>query len=263
MNDRAFLIAEPHPELQSSDGQEEQDPDEAEDEMENLTVTEAVQLEDKNNNNNNSKRYYSSGKRRSRLKGPHSHPPTPAPALPTEPPSNSTAGSPLASAALAGAAASASVAAAAARITAKLAHRALATATTKADAGSGSPPALQMIDMDNNYTNVAVGLGAMLLNDTLLLDGNETGLFGEMMMTNRSGQLDVANGSAGINVTTSKVAEDDFTQLLRMAVTSVLLGLMILVTIIGKSGEVGGYTRGKIEKNSVYNFKKLKKSFYT
>ncbi|XP_020808129.1 5-hydroxytryptamine receptor 2A [Drosophila serrata] len=242
VNDRAFLIAEPHPELQSSDGQEEeqdQDQDESEAE-ENLTAPKAVaQLEDTNNNNSNSKRYYSSGKRRSRLKGPYSQsalkPSAPA-ALPTEPPSNAT-GSPLATAALAAAAASASVAAAAARITAKAAHRALTTATTtKAEAsgpGSGSPPTLQLIDMDNNFTNVAVGLGAMLLNDTLLLDGNDTGLFGEIMMTNRSGQLELANGSAGINVTTSKVAEDDFTQLLRMAVTSVLLGLMILVTIIG------------------------------
>ncbi|XP_017033150.1 5-hydroxytryptamine receptor 2A [Drosophila kikkawai] len=239
VNDRAFLIAEPHPELQSSQGQEEeQDQDESEAE-ENLTVSKPlVQLED---TNNNSKRYYSSGKRRSRLKGPHSQSAlkstVPAPVLPTEPSSNSTAGSPLATAALAAAAASASVAAAAARITAKAAHRALTTATTtKAEAsgsGSGSPPALQLIDMDNNYTNVAVGLGAMLLNDTLLLDGNDTGLFGEMMMNNRSGQVDLVNGSAGINVTTSKVAEDDFTQLLRMAVTSVLLGLMILVTIIG------------------------------
>ncbi|KAH8290337.1 hypothetical protein KR054_002026, partial [Drosophila jambulina] len=225
VNDRAFLIAEPHPELQSSDGQkEEQDQDES-DAEENLKVTKAVvQLQD---TNNNSKRYYSSGKRRSRLKGPHSQSaPKPAvqAALPTEPPSNTT-GSPLATAALAAAAASASVAAAAARITAKAAHRAL----TKAE---GSPPAFQLIDMDNNYTNVAVGLGAMLLNDTLL-DGNDTGLFGEIIMTNKSGQLDLANGSAGINVTTSKVAEDDFTQLLRMAVTSVLLGLMILVTIIG------------------------------
>jgi len=159
---------------------------------------------------------------------------------PTEP-STTAAGSPLATAALAAAAASASVAAAAARITAKAAHRAL---TTRQEAAASSP-ALQLIDMDNNYTNVAVGLGAMLLNDTLLLEGNDSSLFGEMML-NRSGQLDLANGSAGLNVTTSKVAEDDFTQLLRMAVTSVLLGLMILVTIIGKYSLKAEKARGTL-----------------
>ncbi|XP_016941173.4 5-hydroxytryptamine receptor 2A [Drosophila suzukii] len=216
VNDRAFLIAEPHPEQQSTDGQE---PGE-EEELEDMAVTEDGQLEDANNNN--SERYYSSAKRRPDFVGSLELKPPP-----TEP-STTAAGSPLATAALAAAAASASVAAAAARITAKAAHRAL---TTRQEAATSSP-ALQLIDMDNNYTNVAVGLGAMLLNDTLLLEGNDSSLFGEMML-NRSGQLDLANGSAGLNVTTSKVAEDDFTQLLRMAVTSVLLGLMILVTIIG------------------------------
>ncbi|XP_017077098.1 5-hydroxytryptamine receptor 2A [Drosophila eugracilis] len=218
VNDRAFLIAEPHPEQQNTDGQD-QDEEEEEQELEDMAVTEAEHLED--TNNNNSKRYYSSGKRRPDFVGSLALKPPPTEA------STTPAGSPLATAALAAAAASASVAAAAARITAKAAHRAL---TTKQD--TASSPALQLIDMDNNYTNVAVGLGAMLLNDTLLLDGNDTSLFGEMM-SNRSGQLDLTNGSAGLNVTTSKVAEDDFTQLLRMAVTSVLLGLMILVTIIG------------------------------
>ncbi|XP_052843314.1 5-hydroxytryptamine receptor 2A [Drosophila gunungcola] len=219
VNDRAFLIAEPHPEQQGADGQEQEQDEEK---FEDMAVTEVAGLEDANNNN--SKRYYSSGKRRADLVSSLALKPPPTDA-------STTTGSPLATAALAAAAASASVAAAAARITAKAAHRAL---TTKHDPGSSPAPspALQLIDMDNNYTNVAVGLGAMLLNDTLLLDGNDSSLFGEMM-SNRSGQLDLTNASAGLNLTTSKVAEDDFTQLLRMAVTSVLLGLMILVTIIG------------------------------
>ncbi|EDW91537.1 5-hydroxytryptamine receptor 2A [Drosophila yakuba] len=222
MNDRAFLIAEPHPEQQNVDGQDQDDVEL--DELEDIPVTEDGQLED--TNNNNSKRYYSSGKRRADLIGSLALKPPPTDANTT-----TATGSPLATAALAAAAASASVAAAAARITAKAAHRAL---TSKQDATSSpaSSPALQLIDMDNNYTNVAVGLGAMLLNDTLLLEGNDSSLFGEML-ANRSGHLDLINGSVGLNVTTSKVAEDDFTQLLRMAVTSVLLGLMILVTIIG------------------------------
>ncbi|KAH8270903.1 hypothetical protein KR018_011726, partial [Drosophila ironensis] len=231
VNDRAFLIAEPHPDLQNSDGQE---PDEKADQLqEEMPTEEAEDEEDEEDRaedrNNNSQRYYSSGKRRQKFASSLAiKPPAPPTATPTD------AGSPLATAALAAAAASASVAAAAARITAKAAHRAL-TSTTRSDnaAGSASPPALQLIDMDNNYTNVAVGLGAMLLNDTLLLEGNDSALFGEMMLNRTAGQLDLGNGSAGLNVTTSKVAEDDFTQLLRMAVTSVLLGLMILVTIIG------------------------------
>ncbi|XP_033153914.1 5-hydroxytryptamine receptor 2A [Drosophila mauritiana] len=224
MDDRAFLIAEPHPEQPNVDGQ---DQDDAElEELEDMAVTDDGPMED-TNNNINSKRYYSSGKRRADFIGSLALKPPPTDANTT----TTTAGSPLATAALAAAAASASVAAAAARITAKAAHRAL---TTKQDATSSpaSSPALQLIDMDNNYTNVAVGLGAMLLNDTLLLEGNDSSLFGEML-ANRSGHLDLINGTAGLNVTTSKVAEDDFTQLLRMAVTSVLLGLMILVTIIG------------------------------
>lgn len=235
VNERAFLIAEPHPELQSSD------PEEQEAELEDDQLEEEMSGQyqsgegDRNNNNSNSyirkskKKNYSSGKRRQKFASSLAlNPPTP----PTDANGTAAAGSPLATAALAAAAASASVAAAAARITAKAAHRAL---TTKADqpAASAAPPVLQLIDMDNNYTNVAVGLGAMLLNDTLLLEGNDSSLFGEMML-NRSGPLDLGNSSAGINVTTSKVAEDDFTELLRMAVTSVLLGLMILVTIIGK-----------------------------
>ncbi|XP_070069196.1 5-hydroxytryptamine receptor 2A isoform X2 [Drosophila takahashii] len=221
VNDRAFLIAEPHPEQQSTDGQEPDAEDAEEEELEDM-APEEEQLED-TNNNNNSKRYYSSAKRRADFVGSPALKP-----LPTDATTTTDAGSPLATAALAAVAASASVAATAARITAKAAARALISKQAEA----ASSPALQLIDMDNNYTNVAVGLGAMLLNDTLLLESNDSSLFGEMML-NRSGHLDLTNGSAGLNVTTSKVAEDDFTQLLRMAVTSVLLGLMILVTIIG------------------------------
>ncbi|XP_030376696.1 5-hydroxytryptamine receptor 2A [Scaptodrosophila lebanonensis] len=136
--------------------------------------------------------------------------------------------SPLATAALAAAAASASAAAAAARITAKAAHRALAANAANKAANKAAIEGISDAT-DNNYTNVAVDLGAMLLNDSLMFGANETGLsiFGDLV--NQSGQL--LNATVAVNAT--KVADDDFTQLLRMAVTSVLLGLMILVTIIG------------------------------
>ncbi|KAH8261525.1 hypothetical protein KR044_010580, partial [Drosophila immigrans] len=202
MNDNAYLIAEPQ---RPDDGDNNNDDDEQDHEDE----------EDDNNNH-----YYNDGGDTGFLG-------------PTTSVAATTPNSPLATAALAAAAATASVAAAAARITAKAAHRALATG-----AAGGSGRAIELIDgvsvaatSDNNYTNVAVGLGAMLLNDTLLLEANETALsiFGDL--ANGTGPL--MNSSAAINVTASKVDEDDFTQLLRMAVTSVLLGLMILVTIIG------------------------------
>lgn len=244
MNDKAYLIAEPRP--------ENEDESEQEKEEEAAEQQTAPADEDDENNNNH---YYnddvdtdfaSIGSAAVSLSLAHQSrsPTTPSSSYGNGSSSPSTPSSPLATAALAAAAASASVAAAAARITAKAAHRALATGA------ASSHRAIQLIDgsdgniasqatgsgagssgiTDNNYTNVAVGLGAMLLNDTLLLDGNDTALsiFGEMV--NGSG-----NASAAANVTASKVAEDDFTQLLRMAVTSVLLGLMILVTIIGKS----------------------------
>lgn len=213
MNDKAFLIAEPRPEDDAVADEQDED------------------FGSGGGDNNNNNHYYNDG-------GDSDFMSTGAAAGSLE--SSSTPSSSLATAALAAAAASASVAAAAARITAKAAHRALAT-------GAAGSKAIQLIDVDgsngagsasgvsdNNYTNVAVGLGAMLLNESLLLEGNETGLsiFGELV--NGSGQQ-LLNASAAINVTASKVAEDDFTQLLRMAVTTVLLGLMILVTIIGKS----------------------------
>lgn len=224
MNNKAYLIADPRPD-------EPVDAPEQEEEEEELNGG------DSNNNN----QYYNDGDFQNTAAAAAAV--AAAAALENNasssstgfPSPNSSPGSPLATAALAAAAASASVAAAAARITAKAAHRAL-----------GSKTAIELIDADgskspdNNYTNVAVGLGAMLLNDTLLLEGmgNETGglsIFGDLV--NGSGQL--LNGSAAINVTASKVAEDDFTQLLRMAITTVLLGLMILVTIIGKSSGSG------------------------
>ncbi|KAL7737268.1 hypothetical protein ACLKA6_012892 [Drosophila palustris] len=195
MNDNAYLIAEPRPDDDDDDGDE--------------------QLDNDSNNNH----YYNDGADREFLS-------TDVGGLESSSPS-----SPLTTAALAAAAASASVAAAAARITAKAAHRALATGAIELIDVDGAAAVTASMS-DNNYTNVAVGLGAMLLNDSLLLDAsNDTALsiFGELV--NGSGQL--MNASAAVNVTASKVDEDDFTQLLRMAVTSVLLGLMILVTIIG------------------------------
>lgn len=260
MNDKAYLIAEPRPEEEDASELEEEEA--AEQQTAAAEQEEEEEEEDDENNNNN--HYYnddidtadlaSIGSSAVRLSLAHqssSNPTTPSISNSnSNPPSSpSSPSSPLATAALAAAAASASVAAAAARITAKAAHRALATGA------AGSHRAIQLIDgsdasslaasqatssgssssgsiTDNNYTNVAVGLGAMLLNDTLLLDGNDTALsiFGDMVSGNGSG----GNASAAVNVTASKVDEDDFTQLLRMAVTSVLLGLMILVTIIGK-----------------------------
>ncbi|XP_017146825.1 5-hydroxytryptamine receptor 2A [Drosophila miranda] len=224
MNDNAYLIAEPQPDLPDDD--HDKDDDEEEQEAEDT------------NNNKQRKHYYGSGPEKRK----HFRSSLALSATTTDPTTGPT--SPLTTAALAAAAASASVAAAAARITAKAAHRALTTAGGSSNGKevalatatvTATATTLQLIDLDNNYTNVAVGLGAMLLNDTLLLEGSNNdsmlGIFGDM--GNRSGQLDMANGSAGINVTTSEVAEDDFTHLLRMAVTSVLLGLMILVTIIG------------------------------
>ncbi|SPP73645.1 5-hydroxytryptamine receptor 2A [Drosophila guanche] len=236
MNDNAYLIAEPQPDLPDDDHDKEQE-DEDDDEK-------SLEVQDTNNNKQRKHYYGSVPKKRKHFPSTlgMSPPTTDHTAAPT---------SPLTTAALAAAAASASVAAAAARITAKAAHRALTTAGGSLNGkevamatatATATATTLQLIDLDNNYTNVAVGLGAMLLNDTLLLDGisssssnsNDSmlGLFG--VMVNQSGQLDTANGNGtAINVTTSEVAEDDFTHLLRMAVTSVLLGLMILVTIIG------------------------------
>lgn len=253
MNDKAYLIAEPRPanEEQEEDENEQQQEEEGEEEEteQQTAATEVEEDDDENNNSNNNNHYYNDGVDTdfASLAGSLSLAQSSSPTSLSSSNSgsnNSSPSSPLATAALAAAAASASVAAAAARITAKAAHRALATGA------ASSHRAIELIDgsagsvtshatssssssggiTDNNYTNVAVGLGAMLLNDTLLLDANDTALsiFGEMV--NGSG-----NASAAVNVTASKVAEDDFTQLLRMAVTSVLLGLMILVTIIGKS----------------------------
>lgn len=252
MNDKAYLIAEPRPEdeEQEEDENEQQQQEEEDEETEQQTAATEVEEEDddENNNSNNNNHYYNDGVDTdfASLAGSLSLAQSSTPTSPSSNSgsNNSSPSSPLATAALAAAAASASVAAAAARITAKAAHRALATGA------ASSHRAIELIDgstgsvtshatssgsssggiTDNNYTNVAVGLGAMLLNDTLLLDANDTALsiFGEMV--NGSG-----NASAAVNVTASKGAEDDFTQLLRMAVTTVLLGLMILVTIIGKS----------------------------
>ncbi|KAH8415784.1 hypothetical protein KR222_000908, partial [Zaprionus bogoriensis] len=238
MNDKAYLIAEPRPDDDDDDdeGGSVADGNEQEAAEEEEEMTPAATEDDNNNNNNN--QYYNDGSDTADFVGMASAIAGPLEPAPSSPSTSSATSSPLATAALAAAAASASVAAAAARITAKAAHRALAT-------GAAGRKAIELIDSDgsgrshatssssatdNNYTNVAVGLGAMLLNDTLLLDGNDTALsiFGELINGSNS-----SNASTAVNVTASKVAEDDFTQLLRMAVTSVLLGLMILVTIIG------------------------------
>ncbi|KAH8396726.1 hypothetical protein KR215_003069 [Drosophila sulfurigaster] len=229
MNDNAYLIAEPQ--------RPKDDDDNNNNNYNNSNDDEDEDFAGDDNNNNHYNHYDGGGDTDFRSINAAS-------AVASTTTTTTTASSPLATAALAAAAATASVAAAAARITAKAAHRALATSSSS----SGSGKAIELIDVDgsngisvaavaaaattdNNYTNVAVGLGAMLLNDTLLLEANETALsiFGDLV--NGTGQL--MNASGAVNVTDSKVDEDDFTQLLRMAVTSVLLGLMILVTIIG------------------------------
>ncbi|XP_051862141.1 5-hydroxytryptamine receptor 2A isoform X2 [Drosophila albomicans] len=226
MNDNAYLIAEP------------QRPKDDDDNNNSNNSSNDDEDEDFAGDDNNNNHYYNDGGGDTDFRSINA-----ASAVASTTTTTTTASSPLATAALAAAAATASVAAAAARITAKAAHRALATSSS-----SGNGKAIELIDVDgsngvsvaaaaaaattdNNYTNVAVGLGAMLLNDTLLLEANETALsiFGDLV--NGTGQL--MNASGAVNVTDSKVDEDDFTQLLRMAVTSVLLGLMILVTIIG------------------------------
>ncbi|XP_073844743.1 5-hydroxytryptamine (serotonin) receptor 1A isoform X2 [Musca autumnalis] len=80
-----------------------------------------------------------------------------------------------------------------------------------------------LISTDNMYNSVAVDLGSLLINGSLL---NDTSLL-----------ADILNGSSdamGVNATGGNItATEDVGELIRMAATSVVLGLMILITIIG------------------------------
>lgn len=85
------------------------------------------------------------------------------------------------------------------------------------------PSPESLIANDNMYQSVAVDLGSLLINGSLL---NDTSLL-----------ADILNGSdaMGANATAGNVtASEDVGELIRMAATSVVLGLMILITIIGK-----------------------------
>lgn len=93
---------------------------------------------------------------------------------------------------------------------------------------SVSPSTLSLTASSDNsmFSNVAVDLGSLLINndnDSLL---NDTSLLADLAnITDPFG-----NGSASGNMTTP----EDLGELIRMAATSVVLGLMILITIIGK-----------------------------
>uniref|UniRef100_A0A1B0B6F2 Uncharacterized protein n=1 Tax=Glossina palpalis gambiensis TaxID=67801 RepID=A0A1B0B6F2_9MUSC len=76
-----------------------------------------------------------------------------------------------------------------------------------------------LINGDDMFSGLTVGLGSLLVNDTIL---NNT-LFA-------NGSVLTAENNGTGNVTTT----EDLSELIRMAATSVILGLMILITIIGK-----------------------------
>uniref|UniRef100_A0A1A9W839 G-protein coupled receptors family 1 profile domain-containing protein n=1 Tax=Glossina brevipalpis TaxID=37001 RepID=A0A1A9W839_9MUSC len=76
-----------------------------------------------------------------------------------------------------------------------------------------------LINGDDMFSGLTVGLGSLLINDTIL---NNT------LFANGS-DLITEGGNGTSNVTTT----EDLSELIRMAATSVILGLMILITIIG------------------------------
>ncbi|XP_037956957.1 5-hydroxytryptamine receptor 2A [Teleopsis dalmanni] len=100
-----------------------------------------------------------------------------------------------------------------------LANAISATATTVVTLASAV--IIDKTTASDNYNGVAVDMGSMLLNNTL--EDNNTSFFGENV-----------NGSDLMaNSTETDTSSDDLANLLKMAVTSVVLGLMILITIIG------------------------------
>ncbi|XP_011196827.1 5-hydroxytryptamine receptor 2A [Zeugodacus cucurbitae] len=128
-----------------------------------------------------------------------------------------------------------SLAAAASFATSPLSATLTTTATTVLTATKAAATATATTAAENLFSGVAVGLGAMLINDTLLLDtsGNGTSvLFGDDDDANGSDLM--LNGSM-VNLTSGNAtaSDEDFGELLRMGSTSVVLGLLILITIIG------------------------------
>ncbi|XP_011209676.4 5-hydroxytryptamine receptor 2A [Bactrocera dorsalis] len=131
-----------------------------------------------------------------------------------------------------------SMAAAASFATSPLSATLTTTATTVLTAAKAAATATATTAAENLFSGVAVGLGAMLINDTLLLDtsGNGTSVLfanddDDDVDNNGS---DLINGSM-VNLTSGNatVGDEDFGELLRMGSTSVVLGLLILITIIG------------------------------
>ncbi|XP_065369020.1 5-hydroxytryptamine receptor 2A-like [Calliphora vicina] len=99
----------------------------------------------------------------------------------------------------------------------------LITAASASSAYS-SPSTLMLPSSPDSsmFANVAVDLGSLLINDTLL---NDTSLLADLVNISDA----YSNGTASGNMT----SPEDLGELIRMAATSVILGLMILITIIG------------------------------
>lgn len=128
-----------------------------------------------------------------------------------------------------------SIATAASFATSPLSATLTTTATTVLTAAKAAATATATTAAENLFSGVAVGLGAMLINDTLLLDTSGNGT--SVLFTNDDDDngSDLMNGSM-VNLTSGNVTvgEEDFGELLRMGSTSVVLGLLILITIIGE-----------------------------
>lgn len=129
-----------------------------------------------------------------------------------------------------------SIAAAASFATSPLSATLTTTATTVLTAAMAAATATATTAAENLFSGVAVGLGAMLINDTLLLDTSGNGT--SMLFANDDDDddgSDLMNGSM-VNLTSGNATagDEDFGELLRMGSTSVVLGLLILITIIGE-----------------------------
>lgn len=103
------------------------------------------------------------------------------------------------------------------------------TATTAVIGSSHNLPATNrfsseaLISTDSMYNSVAVDLGSLLINGSLL---NDSSLLADIINGNET----ISGNATSSNMT----ATEDVGELIRMAATSVILGLMILITIIGK-----------------------------
>ncbi|XP_053964067.1 5-hydroxytryptamine receptor 2A-like [Anastrepha ludens] len=108
------------------------------------------------------------------------------------------------------------------------------TATTVLTAAKAAATTTATTAAQNLYSGVAVGLGAMLINDTLLLEADTNGYGTSLLFDDGNGSDLMLNGSSG-NITNGNAtaSDEDFGEFLRIATTSVMLGLLILITIIG------------------------------